>query len=61
MNITKCKKCGGNVSTEADARPYRGYRMRTSPIRQVLAYLAIIGVGALMVYEIMARFPHSVP
>jgi hypothetical protein len=41
--------------------PYRGYRMRTSPIRHVLASVAIIGVGALMVYEIMSRFRAWLP
>ena len=57
MSITKCKECGGNVPTEADACPWCGYRTRTSPIRQVLIYLALLSLILLAFYIVwLPRF-----
>ena len=60
MSFTKCSGCRAAVLTEADVCPRCGYRMRTSSIRQVLIYLAILGFVLLMFYVAWFLLPQSV-
>ena len=59
MSITKCKKCGGSISTEAVVCSWCGYRTRMSPIRNVLIYLALLSLILLAFYVVW--LPRFVP
>jgi hypothetical protein len=61
MSFTKCSGCGAAVLTEADVCPRCGYRMRTSSIRQVLIYLAILGFVLMAFYAVWFLVPKSAP
>jgi hypothetical protein len=61
MSITKCKECGGDVSTKAETCPHCGYRIRKNTGAQILSALIMIGFGALIIYASLSLLPHSVP